>query len=208
MSRNKELNQQIKDERREQILVAALKLFAIQGLAATRMSDLSRHTGISQGLVYHYFRSKEEIFTHIVNTAIEKMNDAAVHLENLPIPAKEKIILATDSLLKGFHENENTSYYYFLITQAALSDLFPQETKDIILSKNRVKYEIMTRIFNQGQEDGTVRNYSASEMATLFFSVMNGLALNKAIHGKEFRMPDKNIILEMFLKSEKLKDKN
>jgi TetR/AcrR family transcriptional regulator len=199
MSRNKKLNQIIKDERREQILTAALKLFAAKGLASTRMSDLSKNTGISQGLVYHYYRSKEELFTNLVDTAIEKMNTAAVNLEKLPLSAKEKIILAIDSLLKGFNENANTSDYYFLITQTALSDSFPQEAKDIIRSKNNIKYDVMMRIFKQGQNEGTVMNYHVSEMATLFFSTMNGLALNKAIHGGEFHMPDKNIILGMFL---------
>jgi TetR/AcrR family transcriptional regulator len=200
MSRNKELNQIIKDERREQILTAALKLFATKGLAATRMSDLSESTNISQGLVYHYYRSKEELFTNLLDTAIEKMNTAAINLEILPLPAKDKIILAIDSLLKGFNENANTSYYYFLITQTALSDAFPQEAKDIILSKNNIKYDVMMRIFKQGQDEGTVKNHHVSEMATLFFSTMNGLALNKAIHGAKFKMPDKNIILDMFLK--------
>jgi len=200
MSRNKELNQIIKDERREQILTVALKLFAVKGLAATRMSDLSKNTGISQGLIYHYYRSKEELFTNLVDTAIEKMNTAAVNLEKLPFSAREKIILAIDSLLKGLNENADTSDYYFLITQTALSDAFPQEAKDIIRSKNNIKYEVMMRIFKQGQTEGTVKDHRVSEMATLFFSTMNGLALNKVIHGAEFHMPDKNIILGMFLK--------
>ena len=143
MSRNKKLNQIIKDERREQILTAALKLFAVKGLAAAKMSDLSKNTGISQGLVYHYYRSKEELFTSLVDTAIEKMNTAAVNLEKLSLSAREKIILAIDSLLKGFNENANTSDYYFLITQTALSDAFPQEAKDIIRSKNNIKYDVI-----------------------------------------------------------------
>jgi AcrR family transcriptional regulator len=200
MSRNKELNQIIKDERREQILTAALKLFAAKGLAATKMSDLSKNTGISQGLVYHYYRSKEELFTNLVDTAIEKMNSAAVNLEKLPLSAKEKIIVAIESLLKGFTENANTSDFYFIITQTALSDAFPREAKDIIRSKNNIKYDVMRRIFKQGQVEGTVKDYRVSEMATLFFSTMNGLALNKAIYGADFIMPDKNIILGMFLK--------
>lgn len=200
MSRNKEQNQIIKDERREQILTAALKLFASKGLAAARMSDLSKSTGISQGLVYHYYRSKEELFTSLVDTALEKMNTAAINLEKLPLSAKEKIILATDSLLKGFNENAHTSDYYFLITQTALSDAFPREAKDIIRSKNNIKYDVMMRIFKQGQADGTVKDHKAGEMATLFFSTINGLALNKAIYGAKFNMPDKNIILSMFLK--------
>jgi AcrR family transcriptional regulator len=200
MSRNKKLNQIIKDERREQILTAALKLFATKGLTAARMSDLSKNTGISQGLVYHYFRSKEELFTSLVDTAIEKMNTAAINLDKLPLSSKEKIILAVESLLKGFTENANTSDYYFLITQTALSDAFPREAKEIIRTKNNIKYEVIGRIFSQGHKEGTIRPFKASEMATLFFSTMNGLALNKSIHGADFIMPDKNIILSMFLK--------
>jgi AcrR family transcriptional regulator len=200
MSRNKEQNQIIKDERREQILTAALKLFASKGLSAARISDLSKSTGISQGLVYHYYSSKEELFISLVDTAIEKMNTAAINLEKLSLSAKEKIILAVDSLLKGFKGNANTSDYYFLITQTALSDEFPKEAKDIIRSKNNIKYDVMMRIFKQGQEEGTVKDHQVSEMATLFFSTMNGLALNKAIYGEEFNMPDKNILLAMFLK--------
>ena len=61
MARNKDLNQKMKDERREQILSNALILFAAKGLSATKITDISAASGISQGLLYHYFESKEEI---------------------------------------------------------------------------------------------------------------------------------------------------
>ncbi len=199
MSRNKELNQIIKDERREQILAAALKLFASKSLAAARMSELSKSTGISQGLVYHYYRSKEELFTSLIETAINKMNSAAIHLEKLTISSREKIIFAVESLIKGFNENASTIDYYYLIIQTALSDSFPKEARNIISAGNHIKYEVMTRILKKGQEEGTVKNYPVIDMATLFFSTINGLVLNKIIYGKEYKMPDKNIILEMFI---------
>jgi AcrR family transcriptional regulator len=199
MPRNKEANQKVKDERREQILAAALELFARKGLVATRISDISSKTGISQGLIYHYYKSKEEVFNWIICNAVEKMNTAALELEKLPLSAKDKIILAVEQLLKGFDLRVETAYYYFLITQAALSDAFPQEARDFILSQNNVKYEVIKRIFVQGQKEGTVRNFDASQMTTLFFSTINGLALNKAINGPNAKMPDKRIILNMFL---------
>jgi len=198
--RNKESNQKVKDERREQILSVALMLFATKGLAATRITDISAKTDISQGLIYHYFSSKEEIFVSLIRSAMDKMNEAARNLEQLPIPAKEKIILAATELLKGIVKNESTSQYYFLITQAALSDAIPLEAKEIIKSQNDVKYEIVTRIFQEGQRDGVVKDHDAREMTTFFFTTINGLALNKAIYGKKFKMPDKNIFLNMFLK--------
>lgn len=200
MPRNKETNQKVKDERREQILAAALELFAKRGLVATRISDISAKTGMSQGLIYHYFKSKEEALIWLIRNAIEKMNTAALELEKLPVSAKEKIILAVDGLLNGFDMKTETASYYFLITQTALSDSYPDEAKEIILSQNNVKYDVITRILIQGQKDGSVRKYDASEMALLFFSVINGLAMNKAINGTDFKMPDKRIILNMFLK--------
>lgn len=200
MPRTKEHNQKIKDERREQILEVALQLFANKGFAATKISDISSVTGISQGLIYHYFPSKNEVFHVLIGTAINKMNEAATNLEKLPLAAKEKIILATESLLNGLDGNPDTANFYFLITQTAISDSFPEEPKQIIREKNHIKYEIMTRIFREGQKDGTVKDFPAEEMTTLFFATMNGIALNKAIYGDRFRMPSKTIFLNMFLK--------
>jgi len=200
MPRNKEANQKVKDERRDQILRSALSLFATKGLAATKISDIAVKTGMSQGLIYHYYNSKEEIFTWLIGSAMQKMNEAALNLEKLPVSAKEKIIVAIEGLLKGFEQNADTANYYFLITQTALSDAYPEEAKEIIRTQNDVKYEVIIRILKQGQVDGTIKNHDAKEMATLFFSSINGLALNKAIYGPRFKMPDSNILLSMFLK--------
>jgi AcrR family transcriptional regulator len=155
---------------------------------------------MSQGLIYHYYQSKEEIFIWLISSAMDKMNEAAINLENLPVTSKEKIILATEGLLKGFEENENTANYYFLITQTALSDAFPEEAKEIIRTQNNVKYEVISRILRQGQLDGTIKDHDVNEMTTLFFSSINGLALNKAIFGSRFKMPNPQILLSMFLK--------
>lgn len=199
MARTKEQNQKIKDERKEQIVSAALSLFASKGLVETKIADISKKTNISMGLIYHYFSSKEELFLNLIESSIDKMNEAAVNLELLPLSAKEKIELAITELLKGFERNENASQYYFLITQAALSEAISAETKRMINLKNGIKYEVMQRIFTEGQNDGTVKVFPVEELSILFWSTINGLALNKAIRGNKFVMPDKELIKSMFL---------
>lgn len=54
-------NQHIKDVRREALLIAARRVFARKGLAATRVSDIAAAADVSQGLVYHYFATKEAL---------------------------------------------------------------------------------------------------------------------------------------------------
>jgi AcrR family transcriptional regulator len=52
MPRNKEANQKVKDERREKILASALALYASKGLAATKISDIAKKTGIPKNTIY------------------------------------------------------------------------------------------------------------------------------------------------------------
>lgn len=70
-------------ERRNQLLDTALTLFAEKGLDATTVKDLSVRAGVAQGLIYHYFRSKEELFF------------AVIEREN-PLPQVRELIAAME----------------------------------------------------------------------------------------------------------------
>lgn len=50
------------DDRRREILDAAMELFAQRGFEATSLRDIAKHLGITPGLVYHYFDSKQKLF--------------------------------------------------------------------------------------------------------------------------------------------------
>ena len=69
--------------RRNQLLDTALALFAENGLDATTVKDLSVRAGVAQGLIYHYFRSKEELFF------------AVIEREN-PLPQVRELIAAME----------------------------------------------------------------------------------------------------------------
>ena len=52
---------QQKEERREQILDAALRVFAEKGFAGASIRDIAKEVGVTEGLLYHYFESKEQL---------------------------------------------------------------------------------------------------------------------------------------------------
>lgn len=197
--RNKELNEKVKDARREQILSTALILFAEKGLAATKITDISTAAGISQGLLYHYYQSKEEIFVELLRNGYEKMIAAAQALENLPLTPLEKIKLAIEKLLQGFAENKDTAYYYLLINQASIFKDIPNEAKEIVKSRSLL-HEVITRIVIDGQKDGTFKKYDAKDMAMVFWTSLNGLAVYNAVQGENFKPPDANILIGMFIR--------
>jgi AcrR family transcriptional regulator len=54
-------------ERRAQLLSTALDVFAAKGLEGATVKDLSDAAGVAQGLLYHYFRSKEELLEAVLD---------------------------------------------------------------------------------------------------------------------------------------------
>ncbi len=54
------------DRRRGELLDVALRLFAEKGFASTTIADISAASGTAHGLVYHYFRSKDELLLAVL----------------------------------------------------------------------------------------------------------------------------------------------
>ena len=54
-------HRRVRSGKRDLILDAAIHVFARMGYHGARISDIAREAGIAYGLVYHYFKNKEEI---------------------------------------------------------------------------------------------------------------------------------------------------
>lgn len=63
----------IREEKRAKILEAGLELFGYEGYHSASVSKVAKKAGISKGLVYNYFESKEEIVREIINLGIDEM---------------------------------------------------------------------------------------------------------------------------------------
>jgi AcrR family transcriptional regulator len=94
-------------ERRREILIGAARAFAYGGYDATNMDQIARECGLAKGHIYHYFRSKEEIFTEIrielVNRLIEKLAAIAPLADKDPELALRK---ATSAAIARIFEEE------------------------------------------------------------------------------------------------------
>lgn len=69
--RTPEQNEEIRQQTRNQIIDVAFKLFANEGYAKTSIAAVAKKAGISKGLIYHYFDSKQDILEAIFDQLIE-----------------------------------------------------------------------------------------------------------------------------------------
>ncbi len=73
MARSPEQLKAVRDRARERLLDAALTCFAERGYASTTSRDIAAAAGVSLGLAYRYFRSKDEMMATLVNDALAEV---------------------------------------------------------------------------------------------------------------------------------------
>ena len=90
------------EERRQEILDAAMRVFYEKGYEKTSISDIALKLGVAQGLIYRYFKSKEALFD---GRLAEQMGEA---IRDGRTTLREKI-MSTQSFI---HIEDDDSYYY------------------------------------------------------------------------------------------------
>ncbi len=153
------------EERRREILVGAARAFAHGGYDATNMDQIAQACGLAKGHIYHYFRSKEEIFTEIRVDAVSRAIDAlvAVAPENDPELALRNAVRAVIARIC----DEEQRYEALLADPASLS---PENRKRI--RKLGRRYELMfTDIVRRGIAKGI---FVAGDPKLMSFVILRG----------------------------------
>ena len=84
--------QRRKDDRPAEITEAALAAFAEKGYAATRVDDVAKRAGVSKGLLYLYFKTKEELFKAVIRSFVApKVQELSVIVDESDLSAEEFI---------------------------------------------------------------------------------------------------------------------
>ena len=65
--------EEIREEKRNLIMDSALEHFAREGYHATTITDIAKHAGISKGLMYNYFESKEALLRAIIERSVKEV---------------------------------------------------------------------------------------------------------------------------------------
>ena len=86
--------QRRKEDRPQEITAAAFEAFADKGYAATRVDDVAKRAGVSKGLLYLYFKTKEELFKAVVRSVVIPRVDAL-------IAAVERSDKSSEEFLRG-----------------------------------------------------------------------------------------------------------
>ncbi len=151
-------------DKRELILDAALKVFSRNGVFGTRIADIATEAGIAYGLVYHYFRNKEEILTSIFEerwaSITERLEEAALVGKD----TRDRLRRATGVLLSGYRERPQVVELLLLEFTRTSKFLEPSQ-----LDRIGRAFGVVRHILEEGQKAGEVRMGLSVDLLVLLF---------------------------------------
>lgn len=193
---NEQKMEQIHNERREQIKKAALKVFARKGLTGTKMSMIAAEAGISQGLSYRYFNSKDELFTELVQETLEESKQAIENVKNLPGTPIEQMKMLTRDML-----DESNKHSFLLIQQAQMSEEVPDKVKQTIETySTKDTLEQLVPIVIKGQQMGEFCAGDPYKLLFCYLSVVTGLMIQDVQSEGDYWKKEIDILMKILLK--------
>jgi len=151
-------------DKRRMILDAAIRVFARQGYHHCRVSDIADEAGVAYGLVYHYFKSKDQVLNELFTERWSLLLAASEEVDGQDIPAREKLRTVASFIIDSYrHDPELMKVIIVEVTRAANS--FGRTH----LPEIRRAYEAIAKIVAEGQQQGDFRPDVDPTFASMWF---------------------------------------
>lgn len=164
-------------DRRKELLDAAARVFARKGFHASRVGDIAEEAGVAHGLLYHYFRSKDEVLETIFREHWTALLERVHAVEATDDPVEEQLRGIAGAMFYGWlHEPDVVRV---VIREIARSAEVQERVGELVKPVGAIR-----RIVERGQAAGEFRTDIDAETAGVIFhgaidEVITGLVLGR-----------------------------
>lgn len=173
--RTKEQFENIRLERKQQILDAALNIFAKNGYYKASISQIAKEASISKGLLYNYFQNKEELLIEVMSNGIKYLLRG--YGQKSDKSAKEQLQKMIEQSFDMMDEDQKHWQLYF-------STMMQTEVQALVMEEMMVTlmpvFENLAAIF------GELGFGTPLQEAQLFGAMLDGFGMNYLINPQAF----------------------
>jgi AcrR family transcriptional regulator len=137
-------------DKRQQLLDAAVRVFAREGYHTSRVGDIAEEAGVAHGLLYHYFASKQEVLETIFRENWRQLLERFHEVEASPGPSDEQLRGVAKILLRTWRNNPDL--VRVMVREVARSPQLQGQVQEI-----REAFATIQRIVERGQARGELR---------------------------------------------------
>lgn len=205
MPKTRAQNQEIKDERRANILNVALRLFSVNGYDAVTINDITTKANCSHGLFYHYFPSKAEIFKAIIEQSKQSSLKMPHFEEGNSLTTRQKLEMITKHTFDVMRQDGDGPYYMSLFFNLRFQKTLPPppKKKDDVNHRYKDPFTALCHLIEEGQRLGEFEPGPASDYALIYFAMIKGLVDHRLnMSPNRFKTPDMDVVMNLFLRKD------
>lgn len=159
------------------------------------MADIADKAGVSQGLAYRYFSSKEQIFSILLRETMKSAKEYDQIIKELPGTSSEPLERIVTRLLEMRKEKPG---YYQLLYQMLSDKETPKEIREEVTRRGMTFRSEMRKLLIEGQKKGKIANDDPDQLLEAIMAAIDGLWRRIAYDpGSVKNFPDPKIILRM-----------
>jgi AcrR family transcriptional regulator len=163
----------VADERRAQIIQAALACFTRKGYNNTTMDGIAAESGLSKGSLYWYFKGKDDLFAAALMSAFMNVGQEAVTALEQCTTASDKL-RAMAQAAAGFSKVAEGFFSLFLEFWA--SSPHREETGQLWIGLLTQYKDVVVEIIEEGVRDGEFKPVDAEQLVWAMLAAYDGLA--------------------------------
>ncbi|MFB0921585.1 MAG: TetR/AcrR family transcriptional regulator, partial [Oscillospiraceae bacterium] len=137
---------------------------------------IAESVGMSVGLLFHYFKSKESLYEELIELGISGPMQTVSPTDKEPLAFFEDI---SEQLFFYLKTEPFFAKMFVLMSQASFNEAAPQSVKEMLQSFDI--YTPTARLIQKGQENGTIREGNSTALAIAYWSSINGIAEQMAV---------------------------
>lgn len=182
-----------KNQKRQDIIQAAMALFMDKGFQNTKMEDIAIDAGVGKGTLYEYFENKQDIFDEACIEYVDVIIDNIRYVSNMDDTFNNKLLILFNGKLKMESDFEDMSIDNILSSKNIISE----ETIKKIILKISEMYGLICDIIDQGKEEGVVKKSIKSEITACMIMGTMGEYLRLISHKKENEIKGDDVIFDL-----------
>jgi AcrR family transcriptional regulator len=183
MPRTEEANERIRQISIEKIRNTAMELFIKQGYHATSIGEIAKNANISKGLLYNYFKGKEELLATMVEVRISELVRVMNTANALKTPADQLKYIVEGAIDNVQQKPEVFRFYLHLQTQPISDQVLIKYSKQLI-EENARQFQLQCKMFeNLGVTEPIKRSL-------YFSSTLQGIMLMISTYPDQFPIED------------------
>lgn len=172
MPRSSEKNELVREERKQQILKAALSVYIRCGFFGTDMDEVAREAQLAKGLVYYYYKTKKDLFQSLFSWMFEEGDTVSNRLieQTKELEPVEQLMYYTYGM---FQENKKKPgmMQFFLRAPFDAYAVFEPNNWDKGASQSNSHFKAITKMIKSGIQKGVIPNVNPGSAANSYWSV-------------------------------------